>query len=182
MNTRRKTIGRPRKNTPVPVIEDMIFIIRGHRVMLDCDIAQSTKRLKEQVRRNLARFPEDFMLQLTLEEAKEFVSSRSQIAILKRGQNIKHAPYAFTEHGAIMLATILNSAVAVQASVHVVRAFVRMRAVIMEYAKLARRVDVIERECNGRFKEVFAAIRHLMNPPLNRSRTIGFIRPPKAQK
>ena len=93
-------------------VRTKILVVRGHRVMLDGDLSKlygvTTKRLNEQLRRNRHRFPEDFAFHLTLEEAKEIAALRSQIATLKRGQHIKHPPYVFTEHGAIMLASVLN--------------------------------------------------------------------------
>jgi len=94
---------------PIERIESRIFVLRGHRVMLDRDLAElfgvALKRLNEQVKRNRERFPDDFMFQLTLEEGKAVMLSRSQIATLKRGQNIKYRPYVFTEHGAVMSAS-----------------------------------------------------------------------------
>jgi hypothetical protein len=113
---------------PIERIENAIYLIRGQRVILDRDLAVlygvTPKRLNEQVKRNPHRFPPDFMFQLTMDEAKEVVASRSQFATLNRGQNIKYAPYAFTEHGALMVANVLNSSVAVEASVAVIRAFI----------------------------------------------------------
>src|SRR6266496_4898543 len=110
---------------PVERVEQTILQIRGEKVLLAADLAKlyfvTTKRLNEQVKRNLERFPADFMFQLTREEAELVRCSRSQFATLKRGQNIKYLPYAFTEHGAIMAANVLNSERAVQASVAVVR-------------------------------------------------------------
>ena len=150
-------------------IEDRILTIRGSRVMLDSDLAKlygvTTKRINEQVKRNRRRFPEGFMFQLTLNEASNVLVSRSQIATLKQGQNIKHAPHVFTEHGAIMLASVLNSPTAIQASVFVVRAFVRMRSIIADYAKLVARVDELEQKFDDSFRHVFSAIRGLMTPP-----------------
>jgi hypothetical protein len=100
-------------------IERQILVLRGHRVMLDRDLAEiygvKLKRLNEQVKRNRDRFPDDFMFQLTLEEGKLVILSRSQIATLKRGENVKYRPHVFTEHGAVMLANVLRSPVAVRA-------------------------------------------------------------------
>jgi hypothetical protein len=117
-----------------------------------------------------------------MEEAKHVVSLRSQIATLKRGQHIKHPPHAFTEHGAIMLASVLNSPVAIQASVYVVRAFVRMRSIIADYAALAARVEELEQKYDSRFHHVFAAIRQLMAPPIPPRRAIGFVAARKARR
>jgi hypothetical protein len=166
-------------------IEGQIIVIRGHRVMLDRDLARiygvPTKRLNEQVKRNRHRFPRDFMFRITMKEAKQLSGSRSQFATLNQGQNVKHAPYVFTEHGAIMLASILNSTVAVRASVHVVRAFVKMRTSLAEYTALARRLDKLEAEYDGRFSAVFVAIRNLMRVPAKPKRAIGFLEPGKPE-
>ena len=130
-------------------IHSVIRTIRGRKVILDTDLAAiysvTTKRLNEQVKRNKSRFPEDFMFRLTAAEARKVIFSRSQIATLKRGQNIKHLPYAFTEHGAIMVATILSTPQAVKMSVFVVRAFVRMREQLTANAAILRRLAEIDR-------------------------------------
>ena len=171
----------------IDTVKQQIFVVRGQRVMLDRDLARlygvTTKRLNEQFTRNRHRFPRDFVFRLTLQEAKQLSASRSQIATLKKGQNIKYAPYAFTEHGAIMLATVLNSRVAVQASIYVVRAFVQMRTALMEYAHLARRIDALAEDYDGRFRAVFEAIRQLILTPTRPQRPIGFISPsPRTKK
>ena len=106
----------------------------------------TTKRLNERVKRNQDRFPKDFMFQLTLEEGQRLTASRSQIATLKRGQNIKYAPYVFTEHGAVMLASVLNSQVAVEASIRVVRAFLRLRTILAAHKDLADQLELLERK------------------------------------
>src|SRR5262245_59227927 len=133
------------KNTaivPVDQIESRILLVRGHRVMLDSDLAElyrvSTKRLNEQVKRNRGRFPADFLLQLSIEEAQAL---RSQTATSKGGRGgRRYRPYAFTEHGAVMLATVLNSQVAVQASIQVVRAFVQLRELLSTHRELAKKL------------------------------------------
>ena len=169
---------KPTENLPVPIeqIDRSIHVIRGQRVMLDFDLAKlygvQTLRLNEQVRRNRARFPGDFMFQLTAAEA---TALRSQNATLKQGQHIKHPPHVFTEHGAIMLASVLNSKVAVQASIYVVRAFVQMRAALLEYADLSRRIDKLASSYDHRFHQVFTAIRDLMTIPETSRRMIGFV-------
>jgi hypothetical protein len=114
------------------------------------------------------------MFQLTSEEAKLTQSSRSQFATLKRGQNIKYLPYAFTEHGSIMAANVLNSERAVQASVQVVRAFVHLRQMLTSNTELARKLDELEGKYDRQFKIVFDAIRQLMSPPLPGRKKIGF--------
>jgi hypothetical protein len=163
---------------PAERIEKAILLIRGHKVILDVDLAAlygvSTKRLNEQVKRNPHRFPADFMFQLTIDEAKKVIASRSQIATLKRGQNIKYAPYAFTEHGALMAANVLNSPVAVEASVAVVRAFIHLRQMLASHAELARKLNALEKKYDDQFKVVFEAIRQLMAPAPKKHRSIGF--------
>jgi ORF6N domain-containing protein len=152
---------------PVERIERTILLIREEKVILDADLASlygvTTSRLNEQVRRNEGRFPVDFMFQLT---AEEFAALRSQFAISKAGRGgRRYPPYAFTEHGAIMAANVLNSERAVAASVMVVRTFVRLRQILSSHAELARKVREMEKQYNSQFREVFAAIRALMAPP-----------------
>lgn len=163
---------------PVERIERAILLIRGEKVILAADLAKlygvTTKRLNEQVKRNLNRFPADFMFQLTRDEAESARRSRSQFATMKRGQNIKYLPYAFTEHGAIMAANILNSERAVQTSVAVVRAFVRLRQMIASNTELARKLAELEKKYDAQFKVVFDAIRQLMSPPDLKRKQIGF--------
>lgn len=133
--------------------------IRGEKVILDSDLARlygvTTKRLNEQVKRNRERFPDDFMFRLT---AKESADSRSQIATLKRGQNVKYLPNAFTEHGAIMAANVLNSQRAVQISVFVVRAFLKMRALLGDKREWAKQLAALEKELKQRLDIQEAAI------------------------
>jgi len=125
--------------TPIPSADKVIVRIRGQAVILDANLAVlygvSTKRLNEQVRRNTDRFPEDFVFQLSWEEAQRL---RSQNATLKRGQNIKYQPYAFTEHGAIMAANVLKSEQAIKMSVAVVRAFIRLGNLLVQRTSSAR--------------------------------------------
>jgi phage regulator Rha-like protein len=169
---------------PVEHITQSILVLRGHRVLLDTELAAlygvSTKRFNEQVRRNRERFPADFMFQLTDEE---LVALRSQIATLKggRGQHRKYLPYAFTEHGAIMAATILNSSRAVEMSVYVVRAFVKLRELLSSNRELARRFAQLETRLDKKLTEhdqqiaaILSAIRQLMHPPAPKKRGIGF--------
>ena len=143
--------------------------------MLDADLARifevSTKRLNEQVQRNLERFPEDFMFQLTAHEKAEVVANCDRL------EGLKFSPYpprAFTEHGAIMVASVLNSPAAVQASVQIVRAFVRLRELLSGNRELARRLGALEKRYDAQFKTVFAAIRELMGMPKEPQRRIGF--------
>jgi phage regulator Rha-like protein len=161
-----------------------IVVLRGHRVLLDTRLAAlygvTTKRFNEQVRRNRERFPADFMFQLTLEET---AALRSQFATLKngRGQHRKYLPYAFTEHGAIMAASVLNSPRAVEMSVYVVRAFVQLREMLASNQELARRFAQLEARLDKKLTEhdaaiaaILSAIRELMNPAAPTRRPIGF--------
>ena len=159
-------------------IEPMILTLRGHKVILDKNLAElygvPTWRLNEQVKRNRRRFPDDFMFQLEIDEVEAL---RSQNAISKSGRGgRRYSPYAFTEHGAIMAASVLNSPRAVEVSVFVVRAFVKLRQLLASHADLARKVDALEKKYDAQFKVVFDAIRQLMAPlPEERpKRRIGF--------
>ena len=143
--------------------------------MLDADLAQlygvATKRLNEQVKRNRDRFPADFMFQLTQQEKAEVVAACDHLKSLRFAPSL---PNAFTEHGAVMLAAVLQSPVAVAASIQVVRAFVRLRALLVEHGDLGRRLDALETRYDRQFKVVFDAIRALMTPPERPARRIGF--------
>lgn len=151
-------------------------MIRGQRVILDADLACiygfATARLNQQVKRNQARFPEDFGFRLT---QSEFPNLMLQIATSSSGYGGRRKlPYAFTEHGAIMAATILNSPVAIHSSVQVVRAFVKLRELLSENRDLAQKLAELERKYDAQFKVVFDVIRRLMNPPKPKRRPIGF--------
>jgi hypothetical protein len=160
-------------------VESAIYLIRGQRVMLDSDLAAiygtSTMRLNEQLRRNRHRFPEDFAFQLTPGEFKCLIS---QIAISKKGRGGRRKlPWVFTEHGAIMLASVLKSPIAVQASVRVVRAFVRLREMIAGNAELAARLKDLERRLDSHDEaiiELFAVLKRLLEPEPKPKREIGF--------
>jgi hypothetical protein len=170
----------------VEAIASRILTLRGQRIIVDADLAAlygvPTKRLNEQVRRNLVRFPSDFMFML---EAEEWESLRSQIATLKpgRGQHRKYLPYAFTEHGAIMAATVLNSPQAVDVSVYVVRAFVQLRELLTGHKELAKRLDELEARMARKLMTqdqaitgILDAIRQLMVPAaVAKKRPIGFV-------
>ena len=161
---------------PVERIERAILSIRDERVMLDSDLAElygvETRILNQAVKRNIGRFPADFMFQLS---PKEVEALRSQIVISNEGRGgRRYLPYAFTEHGALMLANVLNSERAAQTSVQVVRAFVRLRQMLASNAELARKLEAMEKKYDRRFKIVFDAIRQLMSPPEPKRREIGF--------
>ena len=170
---------------PSERIEKRIFLFRGQRVMLDTDLAElyrvTTKRLNERVRRNIKRFPSDFMFQLTKEEEE---SLRSQIATLKggRGQHRKYLPYVFTEQGVAMLSSVLNSERAVQVNIEIMRAFVRLRELMSTHKDLARKLETLEKKYDAQFKVVFDAIRQLMTQPEPKKRKIGFLVKERAAK
>ncbi len=143
------------------MVEQQIYVVREQRVMLDADLAKiysvTTKRLNEQVKRNRHRFPEDFMFQLTVEEMDNL--NRSQIATgSQKHRDPRFLPYAFTEHGAVMLASVLNSPIAIEASIRVVKAFVRLRTILAIHQELAQKLETLERkyeEHDEQFKTVF---------------------------
>jgi len=162
---------------PVDRIEKAILLMRRQKVMLDADLAElygvETRVLVQAVKRNLGRFPEDFMFQLSKEEA-DFL--RSQIVTLEkgRGQHRKYLPYAFTEQGVAMLSSVLRSQRAIQVNIEIMRAFIRLRQMLATHIELARKLDALEKRYDSQFKQVFDAIRQLMAPPEPKRRPIGF--------
>jgi ORF6N domain len=187
-----RNLGKPLQNSvanakslsPTQRITRAIFVLRGRRVLLDTELAAlygiSTKAFNQAVRRNLRRFPADFLFQLNSAEVNAL---RSQIVTLKRGrgQHAKYLPYAFTEHGAIMAATILNSPRAVEMSIYVVRAFVHTREWLASNKALARRFAQLETRLDEKLADhdeailaILSAIRQLMNPSPPKRRGIGF--------
>lgn len=168
-------------------IERKIHTIRGQKVMLDSDLAElyevSTKRLNEQVKRNLSRFPEDFMFQLT---ENEFETLRSQFATSnkKRGGR-RYMPYVFTEQGVAMLSGVLNSEQAIQVNISIMRAFVKMRKMILANEELNKKFAAIEEklgEHDEHFRTVFAAIKLLLGPPKKDQKRIGYIQKSEGEK
>lgn len=169
-------------------VESAIYLIRGQRVMLDSDLAAiygtSTMRLNEQLRRNRKRFPLDFAFQLTREEFTNLISQfaisslRSQSATSKSHGGRRKLPWVFTEHGAIMLASVLNSDIAVQASVRVVRAFVRLREMVAANVQLAAKLEELERRLDSHDEaivDLFATLKRLLEPAEpKKKREIGF--------
>jgi hypothetical protein len=167
---------------PAEHIQSRILVLRGVRVVLDRDLATlysvTTKRLNEQVRRNARKFPEDFMFQLTKDEAGQVLASRSQNATLKRGQNVKYLPYAFTEHGAIQAANVLNSDAATEMSVYVVRAFIQLRQLVVNHKALAAKLAELDSRVGAHDEQLAAlvvAIRQLTTPTAStHGRKIGY--------
>ena len=173
---------------PTERIEQAIFLIRGQKVLLDADLALiygvPTKVLNQAVKRNLRRFPSDFVFRLTAEELEAIQSqiaagaNRSQIVTgSQKHRDPRFLPYAFTEHGAIMAANVLNSRRAVQMSLYVVRAFVRLRAILATHKELDKKLAELERRVKSHDEHIqllFEAIRHLMAPEPPKPRRIGF--------
>ena len=178
---------------PIARIENRIRVIRGHKVIIDADLAElygvETRALIQAVKRNLERFPAEFMFQLNAEETEAL---RSQTVISKPGRGgRRYAPYAFTEHGAIQASNVLNSPRAIEVGVYVVRAFVQLREVLATHKDLAAKLATLERQTQAlalkhntlaqntrlQLKQVFEAIRELMAPPEPSKRPIGFVTP-----
>jgi hypothetical protein len=166
-----------------PALEKRIFVVRGVQVMLDEDLADlygvETKRLVEQVKRNIERFPGDFMFQLDKDEA---AALRSQIATSKGGRGgRRYAPYLFTEQGVAMLSSVIRSGRAIAVNIEIMRAFVELRRAAISYARLQERLDDLEREMSGRLDQhddqlgqIFKALHQLMEPSPREKRPVGF--------
>lgn len=177
--TTKSTTTRETGLTP-QAIEQRILLIRGHRVMLDRDLAElygvATGTLNQAVSRNNARFPSDFSFHLTAGEATALIS---QSVISKGRGGRRHSPRAFTEQGVAMLSSVLRSSRAVDVNIAIMRAFVRLRELLAAHKDLARKLEEMERKYDGKFAVVFNAIRELMTPPVEAERErprIGFIR------
>ena len=160
------------------IIEGKIYLIRGQKVMLDADLAElygvEARVLNQAVKRNLKRFPSDFMFQLSVEEDDAL---RSQFVTLKqgRGKHRKYPPYAFSEQGVAMLSGVLNSDRAIEVNILIMRAFVRLREMIATNKDLTEKLEELEKKYDSQFRVVFDAIRELMIPPEEDKRKIGFI-------
>lgn len=160
---------------PEEVIQSKIFLIRGKKVMVDRDLAElytvNTKALNQAVKRNIDRFPEDFMFQLTSTETKELVTNRD------RFQSLRHStvsPYAFTENGVAMLSSVLNSPRAVQVNIQIMRTFTKLREMMATHEELRRKIEELERKYDYQFAVVFDAIKRFLEPPIKPKRKIGF--------
>ncbi len=173
---------------PSEQVENLIFVIRGQKIILDSDLAQlyevTTRRLNEQVKRNKERFPDDFMFRLCKEE---FENLKSQFATSNSTWGGRRKlPYAFTEHGAIMAASVLNSQRSVQASIYVVRAFVKLRQMLATHKELAHKFEELERKLQTHDKQIqplVTAIRELMLPPQTKpKKQIGYLTELKGHK
>ena len=159
---------------PIERIERAIILIRGERVMLSTELAAiydvEPRALIQAVKRNLSRFPKDFMFQLTTEEWR-YLKSQS---VISSWGGVRKPPYAFTEQGVAMLSSVLNSDRAVQVNIEIMRAFVRLRQMLASNAELARKLESLEKRYDAQFKVVFDAIRQLMSPPETKHKEIGF--------
>ena len=156
-------------------IERSIRIIRGDKVLLDEDLAElygvETKKLVQAVRRNLNRFPADFMFQLTKQEFKDL---KSQFATSNQWGGRRTPPYAFSEQGVAMLSSVLHSTQAVQVNIEIMRTFVRLRKILASHADLAERLELLEERYDSQFRAVFDAIRQLMQPEVVEKESIGY--------
>jgi len=172
----------------VEVIATRILELRGKKVMLDRDLAKlygvAAKVLNQAVKRNIKRFPDDFMFRLSWEELESLrsqsvtIDSRSQNVTLKQGKNIKYLPYAFTEHGIAMLSSVLNSERAIQVNILIMRAFTKLKEILLTHKDLATKIEVLEKkyaEHDQTIKEIFQAIKQLLEPPpVKEKKIIGF--------
>jgi hypothetical protein len=156
------------------IIQNRIIEVRGQRVMLDVHLAElyevETKVLKQSVRRNLDRFPEDFMFELTNNEYEEL---RSQ-TVTSYWKSVNYTPFAFTEQGVAMLSSVLKSKRAIQVNVEIIRAFVLIRKLALQNSEIIHRIDEMEKKYDNQFSEVFTALRYLINPPQTERRKIGY--------
>jgi phage regulator Rha-like protein len=163
---------------PQEIIESKIIIIRGKRVMLDKDLAVlydvETKMLNRAVKRNIERFPDDFMFQLSKEEYDELL--RCQFGTLKRGQHSKYLPYAFTENGVAMLSSVLNSKRAIQVNIQIMRTFTKIREMLATHKELRQKIEEMEKKYDYQFKVVFDTIKKLLEPLPKARKKIGFLR------
>lgn len=152
---------------PIERIQQKIYVIRGQKVMLDYDLAAlygvETRAFNQAVRRNIDRFPDDFLFQLNGEEASAL---RSQFVILEkgRGKHSKYAPFAFTEHGVAMLSSVLKSEKAIAVNIHIVRSFIKLRELLLSNESLARRVAALEQESDQHSRAIISIMRALENP------------------
>ena len=160
---------------PVERIERAILMIRAQKVILDADLASlygvETRALVQAVKRNLERFPRDFMFQLTQDE---FALLRSQSVTSSDWGGRRYPPYAFSEQGVAMLSSVLRSPRAIQVNIEIMRTFIRLRRMLASHAELARKLEALEKKYDAKFRVVFDAIRQLTAPPEPKRRRIGF--------
>ena len=159
---------------PIENITGLIYLIRGKKVMLDQNLAElygvETKRLKEQVRRNIERFPEDFMFELS---KKEYENLRSQFATSSWG-GTRYAPMAFTEHGVLMISSVLKSDKAIQVNIQIMRAFTKLRHLILDNVELRREIENLRADTDGKFRIIFETLDQLLTVESKPKKKIGF--------
>ena len=174
---------------PIESIQQKIYFIRGEKVMFDRDLAElygvTTGNLNKAVKRNIKRFPKDFMFQLNEKESNAFSrfqigilndksALRSQFVTLKRGQNIKYDPYVFTEQGVAMLSSVLNSERAIQVNIQIMRTFTKIRKMLTTHKELKEKIEAMEKKYDKNFKVVFSAIAQLIKEDVKPKNKIGF--------
>lgn len=169
-------------SVPIENITGLIYLIRGKKVMLDRDLAKlygvETKRLKEQVRRNIERFPDDFMFELS---KSEFTNWRSQFATSNRDKiGWRYSPMAFTEQGVAMLSSVLRSKTAIQVNIQIMRAFTKMRQMIFDNAELRKEIENLRADVDGKFQVVFETLDQLLTVD-NKPKKIGFLKEEQAK-
>ncbi len=182
----RKQVKLVNTILPGEIIQNKIYLIRGQKVMFDRDLASlygvTTGNLNKAVKRNIERFPDDFMFQLTMQEAD---SSRFQVGSLNRGENIKYLPLVFTEQGVAMLSSVLRSKRAIQVNIQIMRVFVKLKEVLVSHKDLVRKIEDMERNFQDKFKDhdkkiilIFEAIKQLLaekEEPIKNKAPIGFV-------
>lgn len=161
---------------PVEVIQQFIFEIRGERVMIDRHLAKlyevETRVLNQAVKRNIERFPEEFMFQLTKEERDEVITICDDLKPLRYAKTM---PYAFTEYGVAMLSSVLKSQRAIQVNIQIIKAFVKLRKMLLSHIELRRKLEEMEKKYDKQFKVVFDVINRLLEPPKEPKKKIGFL-------
>ena len=171
----KQPIKELKSSVPVEIIQNKIYLIRGQKVMFDRDLAELydvlTKNLNKAVQRNLDRFPDDFMFQLTKEEAGR---SRFQSGTLNRGQNIKYLPYVFTEQGVAMLSSVLNSEKAIQVNIQIIRTFTKLRELMATNIKLRKKIESMENKYDNKFRQIFDVLKQLLMQDVKPKKQIGF--------
>ncbi len=167
------------KELSLELLQSRIYFIRGMKVMFDRDLAElygvKVKRLNEAVKRNLSRFPPDFMFQLSAEEGRIFLRSQFATLKMKQGKHLKYLPYVFTEQGVAMLSSVLNSERAIQVNIQIMRMFTRLRQIILTTEHLKNRIEELEKDHNEKFKKIFTVLELLVREEEKPKRKLGFM-------
>jgi len=160
------------------LIQSKIFEIRGHRILLDFHLAElyevETKALKQAVRRNIERFPDDFMFELTKNEINSLIDSMRSQNVTFNWPSITYTPFAFTEQGVAMLSSVLKSKKAIEVNIAIMRAFVMIKQYYLDYKELKQQIETLEKEMNKKFKDIHEALNYLLNPPQPKRKPIGY--------